>query len=92
MIDIMLEVDPSLASGLIIDKNGNLVLIVVISKALYGCVKSSLFWYNLYSRVLKGLGFVLNPVEPCMANAMIEGKQCTIGWYVDDNKISHVYS
>ena len=68
------------------------MLIVVISKALYGCVKSGVLWYNLYSGVLKGLGFVLNPVEPCMANAMIEGKQCTIGWYVDDNKISYFYS
>ena len=25
-----------------------------------------------------------------MANCMIEGKQCTIAWYVDDTKISHV--
>jgi predicted amino acid-binding ACT domain protein len=34
--------------------------------------------------------FELNPYEPCMANCMIEGKQCTIVWYVDDSKISHV--
>jgi hypothetical protein len=25
----------------------------------------------------------------CVANKMINGKQCTITWYVDDNKISH---
>ena len=25
-----------------------------------------------------------------MANKIINGKQCTIAWYVDDNKISHV--
>jgi hypothetical protein len=36
------------------------------------------------------MGFVLNPYEPCIANCMIQGKQCTIAWYVDDNKISHV--
>ena len=24
-----------------------------------------------------------------MANNIIEGKQCTIAWYVDDNKLSH---
>jgi hypothetical protein len=35
------------------------------------------------------MGFELNPYKPCMANCMIEGKQCTIAWYVDDNKISH---
>ncbi len=26
----------------------------------------------------------------CVANSVIDGKQCTIVWYVDDNKISHV--
>ena len=25
-----------------------------------------------------------------VANAIIDGKQCTICWYVDDNKISHM--
>lgn len=25
----------------------------------------------------------------CVANKMINGSQCTIGFYVDDNKISH---
>ena len=36
------------------------------------------------------MGFELNPYDMCVANAMIDGKQCTIVWYVDDNKISHV--
>jgi hypothetical protein len=36
------------------------------------------------------MGYVLNPYEPCMANCDIQGKQCTIAWYVDDSKISHV--
>jgi hypothetical protein len=36
------------------------------------------------------MGFTLNPYDQCVANCMIEGKQCTIAWYVDDTKISHV--
>ncbi|KAG7370681.1 hypothetical protein IV203_019251 [Nitzschia inconspicua] len=36
------------------------------------------------------MGFELNPYDPCVANKMIDGKQCTVVWYVDDNKISHV--
>ena len=35
------------------------------------------------------MGFKLNPYDRCVANKMINGKQCTIAWYVDDNKISH---
>ena len=42
------------------------------------------------STTLKDLGFIINPYDRCMANKMINGKQCTIVWYVDDNKISHV--
>lgn len=58
-------------------------------KALYGCVKSALLWYDLFSSVLVQRGFVLNPYDPCVANCVISGKQCTIAWYVDDNLISH---
>jgi len=35
-------------------------------------------------------GFELNPYDPCVANKMINGKQMTIGWHVDDCKVSHV--
>ena len=37
------------------------------------------------------MGFKLNPYDLCVANSQIKGKQCTIAWYVGDNKISHVY-
>ena len=36
------------------------------------------------------MGFELNLYDPCVANCEIEGKQFTIGWYVDDTKTSHV--
>ena len=38
------------------------------------------------------MGFEINPYYSCIANKMINGKQCTIAWYVDDAKISHVDS
>ena len=61
-----------------------------ILRAIYGCIESALLWYELYAKTLKGMGFKLNPYDRCVANKMINGKQCTIAWYVDDNKISHV--
>jgi len=36
------------------------------------------------------MGFTLNSYDHCIANKLINGKQCTIVWYVDNNKISHV--
>jgi Reverse transcriptase (RNA-dependent DNA polymerase) len=71
-------------------QNGVPVLIVQLVKALYGCVQSALLWYNLFVSTLLDLGFELNPYDPCIANCNINGQQCTIAWYVDDMKISHV--
>ena len=69
--------------------HGQKTLFLQLKKALYGCVKSALLWYCLFRDTLRELGFTLNPYDPCVANAMIKGSQCTIVWYVNDNKISH---
>ena len=37
-------------------------------------------------------GFTVNPYDPCVANKMINGKQMTVTWHVDDLKISHLDS
>ena len=88
-VDLFLEIDPSLAE-FVVYENGVKVLYVQLDKALYGCVQSALLWYELYSSTLADMGFVINPYDMCVANSNIDGKQCTIVWYVDDNKISHV--
>ena len=37
------------------------------------------------------MGFKLNPYIKCIANKVIDEHQCTIGWFVDDKKVSHKY-
>jgi len=71
-------------------EGGKKVLYLRLVKALYGCVKSALLWYELFTGTLKDMGFELNPYDMCVANKEVDGKQCTVAWYVDDNKISHV--
>jgi hypothetical protein len=39
---------------------------------------------------IEELGFVTNPYDSCVVNKIINGKQCTIIWHVDDLKLSHV--
>ena len=34
-------------------------------------------------------GFKINPYDECIANKIINGKKCTVVWYVEDRKISH---
>ena len=50
---------------------------------------SLLFWKKL-AKSLTSWGFELNSYDWCCANKMINGKQCTILWNVDDLKLSHV--
>jgi hypothetical protein len=33
---------------------------------------------------------MINPYDFCVANKIINGKQCTVVWHVDDLKVSHV--
>jgi len=77
-------------SAFVVMEDGKKVLYLRLLKALYGCVQSVLLWYELFSTTLQGMGFVLNPYDPCIANKIINGKQCTIVWYVNDNKILHI--
>ena len=43
----------------------------------------------MYAVTLEKEGFVINPYDKCVAKKVINGEQCTIVWYVDDNKVSH---
>ena len=87
-VEIMCTVNNTY-TPLVVIENGKKVLYLQFLKALYGCVRSALLWYKLFSGTLKKMGFELNPYNPCIANKTIEGSHCTIAWYVDDNKISH---
>ena len=71
-------------------ENGKEVLYMKLKKALYGCMQSAILWYGTFKNSLEGMGFKINEYDPCVANLKINGKQCTICWYVDDTKILHV--
>ena len=81
-VDMMCNANPTYEQ-FVTNENGRKTLFLQLKKALYGCVKSTLLWYRLFCDTLQDLGFTLNPY------AQIMGSQCTIVWYVDDNKISH---
>ena len=49
-----------------------------------------MYGFNLYTKYFKYHGFTVNPYYICTPNSIIDGKQCTIAWYVDDNKLLHI--
>ena len=88
-MDIICEVNPDYKPYVQYD-NRNKIIYVNILREIYGCIESTMLWYNLYVNTLKYLGFSINIYDRWLTKNMIYGKQCTIAWYVDDNKISYV--
>ncbi|KAG7352856.1 reverse transcriptase RNA-dependent DNA polymerase [Nitzschia inconspicua] len=90
ILEILLRMEPSYHQ-FVTYENGKKVLYAQLDKALYGAVQSALlFWKKLSAFVVEKLGFEINPYDACVANKIINGKQFTIAWYVDDLKLSHV--
>ena len=70
-VDIMCKVNPEYEIVLIYEKFKK-VIYVLISKAIYGMIKSALLWYELISTTLFYSGFKLNPHEQWIANKVID--------------------
>ena len=89
MVEILCKVNPKYIP-FVSSKNGQKTLYLQLLRALYGYIHSALLWYELFLGTLQNIGFKLNLYDRCVANKTINGKQCTIAWYVDNNKRSHV--
>ena len=93
LAELMAETAPELYRKYITHgKNGDAILYVTLQKVLYGYLKSALLFYRKLVSEIVSPGFKLNPYDhdPCVANMIVNGKQMTITWHVDNLKISHV--
>ena len=92
MVDLLLQIDPDMYGPYVTYEKGEKVIYVELLKALYGTLRAAiLFWRKLNAKLLED-GYTPNPYDSCTVNKMINGKQATIVWHVDDLKISHVDS
>lgn len=90
MVDKLIEIDPEMYLPHVVYEHGKKVIYVDLLKALYGTLRAArLFWEKL-SGVLTEWGFTPNPYDPCVMNKIVNKKQITVAWHVDDLKISHV--
>jgi hypothetical protein len=62
---------------------------VKLQKALYGCLRNALLFYENLVGDLKSQGFELNLYDPCVVNTLLKGEQFTLTRHVDDIKMSH---
>ena len=72
-------------------EHGQKFLYLIVLIATHGCIESALLWYKFYVKFLMDMCFMVNPYYIFVSNQTIIGNQCTIVWYINDNKISHVY-
>ncbi len=93
LAELMVQMAPSLYHKYVTtNTKGKAVLYVQLEKAVYGIMKSALLFYRKLVANLTSLGYSINPYDPCVANKLINGKQMTICWHVDDLLIGHVDS
>ena len=59
-------------------------------KATYGTLEAPLLFWGKLSKSLEEMGYQINEYDLCVMNKIIDNKQCTIFWHVDDLKTSHV--
>ena len=89
MVELLLEIDREMYEPCVATEGKQKVMYVELLKALYGTVcMARLFWEKLSGK-LKEWGFSMNPYDSCMANKMVNGKQLTVAWHVNDLKASH---
>ena len=65
------------------------MIYVGLNKAVYGCLRVALLFYQKLQKELVDHGFVINNYGPCIANNLVEVIKITLTWHVDDLKISH---
>ena len=91
VIDALIKINPSWKHYVVrVGRKQVPTIYIEAIKALYGTVDASkLFYNNLCSCLVNELGFKRNDYDICVVNKVINGKQCTILWHVDNLKISH---
>jgi hypothetical protein len=91
MAELLLRTNPEkYGPHIITTRKGKKILYARANKAIYGTLTAAKLFWDKLRKQLKKWGYEENPYDPCTMNKMINGKQATIIWHVDDLKVSHV--
>lgn len=89
MVELLWEIDKDMYEPCVATEGKQKVMYMDLLKALYGTLCAArLFWEKL-SRKLIEWGFSVNPYDACIVNKVVDGKELTLAWYVDDLKALH---
>ena len=66
-----------------------MILLLRCLNSIYRTMIAGLPFYKKFRKTLLREGFGINPYDPCVTNKMVNGKQQTMCWHVDNFKLSH---
>ena len=70
-------------------ERGKMAMHLECTNVTHGTLKAALSFHGAFVKNTEAAGFELNPHDGCTANKIINGKQMTMPWHVDDVKASH---
>lgn len=95
MVDSLLDIDKNRYKGCACRYKKRKVIYARALKALkaiYGCMKPALMFYELFSHVLQNdMGFQKNKYDICTFNKVVDRKQLTVQIWVDDAICSYFH-
>ena len=86
---MLVEMAPTVYEPFVTYEKGQPVLYLLMTKAVYGMLRSSLLFHQKLKADLIEAGFKFNPYDRCVCNKMVDGTQLTLVIHVDDIKVSH---
>ena len=82
--EMLVEINRSVYGPYLTEMSGKPVLYVELEKALYRTITAARLFWEMLSSKLQEWGFIINPYDSCIANKVIEEKQCTVARHLDD--------
>jgi hypothetical protein len=84
LVDVLCKIWPDYEEYVTVNSRGKNQLLLQCKNAIYGSIIASLLFYNKFCKTLKANDFKLNPDDPCIGNQMVNGKQQTCSFHVND--------
>ena len=91
MVDMICQIEPKYLDNVKHNKRRTRKWMVgKLTKAIYGTLLGARLFYDKLRGLLESWGFIINDYDECTFNKMVNGKQLTVQFHVDDLKISHM--
>jgi hypothetical protein len=90
MVDMICQIEPKYIKCIKYGRNKRKWMIGKLRKAIYGTLLGACLFYDKLRGLSEEWGLIINDYDECTFNKMINGKQLTVQFHVDDLRISHM--